>query len=84
MSYSFNSKTDYLHGGNVSVVIQFKCSRCGATHYEDPDLQKSAEHNLQCYNPPTGWTKTKNDYLFCPKCALEYKNAIEMFFYSDT
>lgn len=80
MSYSFNSKCNYLYGGNISVVIQFKCSRCETTYCEDPDLQESAEHNLQCYRPPEGWLETKNDYLFCPKCAEEYKKMTENFF----
>ena len=84
MSYSFNSKCDYLYGGNVSVVIQFKCSRCGETYYEDPDLQKAAEHNLQCYIPPEGWLPTKNNHLFCPKCAKEYIKMMGQFFESTT
>lgn len=79
MSYSFNSKCDYLYGGNISVVIQFKCSRCGRTYHEDPDLQKSAEHNLQEYRPPEGWMQTRDNHLFCPKCAEEYKRMIDVF-----
>jgi hypothetical protein len=79
MSYCFNSKCDHLYGGNISVVIQFKCSRCGKTHYEDPDLQKSAEHNLQCYRPPEGWTQTRDGHLFCTKCAEEYQRMLDVF-----
>lgn len=79
MSYCFNSKCDYLYGGNISVVIQFKCSRCGRTYYEDPDLQKSAEHNLQCYRPPKGWMQTKDNNLFCTKCAEEYNRMMDVF-----
>lgn len=79
MSYFFNSKSNYLYGGNISVVIQFKCSRCGTTYHEDPDLQESAEHNLQCYHPPEGWLE-ENNYLFCLKCAKEYMDMKKMFF----
>lgn len=84
MSYSFNGKSDALYGGNISVVIQFKCCRCGAAYYEDPDLQECAEHNIQCYKPPEGWLKTRDDYLFCPKCADEYKKAMKDFFNNGT
>lgn len=76
----FNAKSDHLYGGNVSVVIQFKCSRCGATYYEDPDLQEGAEHNIQCYRPPEGWHKRDGKYLFCPKCDGEYIKMKESFF----
>lgn len=84
MSYSFNSKSNHLYGDNISVVIQFKCDRCNETYYEDPDLQKNAEHNLQCYRPPEKWLKTRDDKLFCPKCAEEYKKTMEDFFKKNT
>ena len=81
MSYSFNDKTNYLHGSNISVVIQFKCDRCGKCHHEDPDEQADAEHNIQCYKPPYGWKFKKGDYLFCPECSEEYDKTIMEFFY---
>ena len=79
MSYSFNHKTNHMHGSNISVVIQFKCDRCGRCHYEDPDEQEDAEHNIQCYKPPYGWEFKRGGYLFCTECSMEYDEMMDKF-----
>lgn len=63
-----------------TLMVQFKCGRCGRTHIEPYAKQLEAtEGNLQCYKPPKGW---KDDELytpmFCNKCADEYKEFVQM------
>lgn len=61
--------------GNITLMVQFKCSRCGKTHIEPAELQvKRTEGNIQCYSPPETWT---NESLGCPmlcdECTAKYK-----------
>lgn len=56
-----------------TLMVQFKCGRCGRTHIEPYEKQlKDTEGNLQCYNPPKGW---KDDELYTPMLCAECNEA---------
>ena len=61
------------------VLIEFTCGRCGKTRTEPYSKQAdSAEGNLHCFKPPTGWL---DDGLYkpmlCEDCHRAYKEFMQ-------
>ena len=59
----------YTSGGRT-LMVEFKCMRCGYTHIEPYSEQvKSTEGNLQSYQPPEGWRNDSVGFpMLCPTC----------------
>lgn len=58
-----------------TLMVQFTCSRCGATAIIPYEEQaESTEGNLQCFEPPKGWIEPSSRYvdLLCPECAAAF------------
>ena len=60
--------------GYRTIMIQFKCTRCGKTHIEPvADQLERAEGNIQYYQPPEGWTNDSYQTpMLCPECTEAY------------
>ena len=58
-----------------TILIEFKCARCGKTHVEPLSVQyEKAEGNIQCFKPPTGWTDAASyKPMLCDSCTEDYK-----------
>lgn len=60
-----------------TLMVQFKCGRCGRTHLEPYEKQlETTKGNLQCYRPPKGW---KEDELYTPMLCDECTSAYTAF-----
>lgn len=59
-----------------TLMVQFKCGRCGKTQLEEASLQGRLDGgNILNYTPPAGWLNSGMHHpLFCPKCAEEFRN----------
>ena len=58
-----------------TVLIEFRCGRCGETAIEPYERQQeSAEGNLQSFRPPEGWLNDNGPvpFLMCPECKRQY------------
>lgn len=61
--------------GNITMMVQFKCSRCGKVHIEPAELQaRQTEGNIQSWQPPKTWTnETLGRPMLCDECTVKYK-----------
>lgn len=60
--------------GNITMMVQFKCKRCGKTHIEPAELQaRQTEGNIQCWRPPETWTNENlGRPMLCDECTEKY------------
>jgi hypothetical protein len=67
-----------------TIYVEFKCKRCGKTHYEPYDNQYNAESGRTHENPdyfkaPEGWRDTWGLPLLCDECANIYDTFMKDF-----
>lgn len=63
-----------------TVLIEFRCGRCGAAITEPyAEQQEQAEGSLQHFKPPKGWLDDKVGipYMMCPDCAKKFVSFIK-------
>lgn len=61
-----------------TLMIEFKCGRCGKTHLEEASIQNKFAGSWSTpvleYEPPVDWLdKGTHNPLLCPECAKQYK-----------